>query len=140
MFMHFLSVLIVVFAGVGYHLVSRNIPEGGNQFLGVGMAYVMACIVCLGLFALTADGSLAEELSRISWHYLIIGVMVPGIEIGFVLMYQHGWPLSSGALTADVLADTCLLLIGLLVFHDSLSLVNWIGMAACIAGVVLMER
>jgi drug/metabolite transporter (DMT)-like permease len=140
MLMHYLSIGIVLLAGIGYHMTSRNIPQGGNNFLGTSIAYTMATLVCMFVFLLTKDGGIAWEMEQISWRYLLIGFMIPGVEIGFVTMYQHGWEISRGALTANVLVSGLLLIIGLVVFHDSLTWVNLLGIAVCFAGVILIER
>ena len=128
MFMHYFALALVLAAGLGYHMVSRGVPDGGNRFIGVGMAYVVGFIICMICFLFTKQGSLAQEWQAISWHYFLIG------------MYHSGWQVSKAALTADVLVTSLLVLIGMLVFGEHLSLINLAGVLCCFAGVILLER
>ena len=139
MFMSVFSLLLVLFAGIGYHLVSRKIPETGNHFFGVGMAYIVGFFVYMILFLFTKESSLNTELGQISWHYLLLGIMVPGIEIGFIAMYHSGWKVSKAALTADVLVTSILVLAGVLLFSEQLSWINILGVLICFSGVILLE-
>lgn len=104
------------------------------------MAYVVGFIICMICFLFTKQGSLAQEWQAISWHYFLIGIMVPGVEVGFIAMYHSGWQVSKAALTADVLVTSLLVLIGMLVFGEHLSLINLAGVLCCFAGVILLER
>lgn len=138
MFMHYFALALVLAAGLGYHMVSRGVPDGGNRFIGVGMAYVVGFIICMICFLFTKQGSLAQEWQAISWHYFLIGIMVPGVEVGFIAMYHSGWQVSEAALTADVLVTSLLVLIGMLVFGEHLSLINLAGVLCCFAGVIMV--
>ena len=101
---------------------------------------VVGFIICMICFLFTKQGSLAQEWQAISWHYFLIGIMVPGVEVGFIAMYHSGWQVSKAALTADVLVTSLLVLIGMLVFGEHLSLINLAGVLCCFAGVIMLER
>ena len=58
------SLLLVVVANVGYHLSSRSIPAQGNQFLGVGLAYIIAFLVCMICVILFKKPTLKEDLKQ----------------------------------------------------------------------------
>ena len=109
------SLAIVIAANLGYHLVSRSIPVGGNQFLGIAGAYLLASVLCF-----------------------LAGVFVPGLEAGFILMYHNGWQVSQGALVADILTSTLLAVVGVALFHDRLTGINWVGILLCFAGVIMV--
>lgn len=131
------SLLLVVVANVGYHLSSRSIPAQGNQFLGVGFAYIIAFLVCMICVILFKKPILKEDLKQTSKRYLFFGLFVPGLEAGFILMYHHGWQVSQGALVADILTSAILATIGILYFGDRLGIRSIVGIILCFIGVIL---
>ncbi|MDD6870251.1 hypothetical protein [Allisonella histaminiformans] len=132
------SLAIVLAANLGYHLVSRSIPVGGNQFLGIAGAYLLASVLCFLAGVLTRKGPLLKEWKETPLHYLLFGLFVPGLEAGFILMYHNGWQVSQGALVADILTSTLLAVVGVALFHDRLAGINWVGILLCFAGVIMV--
>lgn len=132
------SLAIVIAANLGYHLVSRSILVGGNQFLGIAGAYLLASVLCFLAGVLTRKGPLLKEWKETPLHYLLFGLFVPGLEAGFILMYHNGWQVSQGALVADILTSTLLAVVGVALFHDRLAGINWVGILLCFAGVIMV--
>ena len=64
----------------------------------------------------------------------------PGGIVELIRLYHSGWQVSKAALTADVLVTSLLVLIGMLVFGEHLSLINLAGVLCCFAGVIMLER
>lgn len=137
MLMKIFSLCLVALSSIGYHLGSRSIPEGGNQFLGVALAYMVAFTICFIAFFITKKGSVRKEWKAVSHKYLLFGFFVPGLEAGFILMYHNGWQVSQGALVAEISTCALLVIIGITVFKDRLSKVNWLGIVLCLMGVIM---
>ena len=131
------SLLLVVVANVGYHLSSRSIPAQGNQFLGVGFAYIIAFLVCMICVILFKKPTLKEELKQTSKKNIFSGLFVPPLAAAFILMYHHGWQVSQGALVADILTSAILATIGILYFGDRLGTRSIVGIILCFIGVIL---
>lgn len=111
---------------------------GGNQFLGIAGAYLLASVLCFLAGVLTRKGPLLKEWKETPLHYLLFGLFVPGLEAGFILMYHNGWQVSQGALVADILTSTLLAVVGVALFHDRLAGINWVGILLCFAGVIMV--
>lgn len=60
------------------------------------------------------------------------------IELGYLLMYRYGWNLSTSNLITGVIINLTLIGIGVMLLGERLSLVNALGVALCILGVVLV--
>jgi multidrug transporter EmrE-like cation transporter len=56
------------------------------------------------------------------------------------MMYRGGFPVSLGQLTTQSAAALLLLLIGMAVFGERLSLTNVAGIGLCVAGLWLINR
>jgi multidrug transporter EmrE-like cation transporter len=61
------------------------------------------------------------------------------LELGFLLAYRAGWPISLAALLANVMVGMLLLPIGLVLLREKLSWVNLLGIAVCLAGIILVN-
>ena len=63
-----------------------------------------------------------------------------GLDLGFILLYRSGYEVSLGALVTQSAAAMLLLVIGVLVFREKLSLANGVGVVLCLAGLWLVNR
>lgn len=91
MFMHYFALALVLAAGLGYHMVSRGVPDGGNRFIGVGMAYVVGFIICMICFLFIKQGSLAQE-----WQACLLFRRLPGRRCVLPLPAHTGHNRGSG--------------------------------------------
>lgn len=135
--MYWILMLLPLAGTTAYHLISNKTPASVNPFLGVSVSYLVAMVTGLVLFALTKKQPLLMELRQISRLNVLLGLAVIGIEAGFLLMYRNGWPVSKGSVVVNILAAAFLLLIGRLVYQESVSLLNGVGIALCMVGAAL---
>ena len=136
---YILPLLLVIVCNVCYHLLSRGLPPDSNPFLGLIVTYGVAWIVSLCLFILTKKADLAQEISKLSVSYALMGTVVVGMEGGFLLMYRSGWELSKASLAANICLALILFCIGVFFLGESLTGRKLAGMAACIAGILLIN-
>lgn len=137
--MFYLSAAIAIAGAVAYQYFVKRIPAAINPIvsvLGVYLTVLVISIVSLALFP-TKEG-LVAHLRQLNWVQIAIAVSVFMIELGFLLMYRYGWNLSTGNLITGVIINLILLVIGVTLLGEHLSLVNAIGVAFCIVGVVLI--
>ena len=130
--------LVVALGGVVlYHLAQKSVPGDAATFVVIGLAYAVGLAAC-GVVVL-ASGTPVGETLQAAWRPAVgVGLGVLAIEVGFLLAYRAGWPLSSASLVVNVTAALVLLVVGLAVFREALSVRQWIGVAACVAGLALL--
>jgi multidrug transporter EmrE-like cation transporter len=85
-------------------------------------------------------GSLSASLRQLNWAVAGIGVGAALIEVGFLLVYRSGWPLSIASVIVNVAAAIILVPAGLSMFEERLSLSKVLGGALCLLGLVLISR
>ena len=66
-----------------------------------------------------------------------IGVSAFAIKVGVLLAYRAGWSLSTASLIMNVVA-VVLLVVGLVVFGEALTVRQWAGAALCALGLPLL--
>ena len=133
----FLPMLLVVVGIVGYQIAQKAVPGGANPFVVIGAAYLAGLLVCAAV-VVAARVPVAATLAA-SWRPAVgVGLAALAIEIGYLLAYRAGWPLSSASLVASVAAAVLLLGVGALALGETLTLRQLAGVACCLVGLALV--
>ena len=132
--------LLVVLCNIGYHLISKSISENVNPFLGLIGTYGIACLGSLVLFLITKNTVFQNEKGGISIYNLLLGIVIIGVEGGYMLMYRAGWEISKASLMANIILAVALLLAGVVFYKEGITIKQIIGMVLCIFGIVLLKN
>ena len=134
-------IMVVVAANTLYHICAKQTPEGLNAFASLGMTYFAAMVVSLVLFFATAtDKNIGHELAKVNWTSLVFGISIVALEFGYLNVYRVGWKVSTVSLVANIALAVILLVVGLLVYKEAITLRQVIGMAVCVVGLVLIGK
>lgn len=131
--------LLVILCNTGYHLISKSLPGNLNPFLGLVGTYGMACLGSALLFFLTKSSVFAVETSKISIYNLLLGLIVIGVEGGYMLMYRAGWEVSRASLIASICLAVMLVVLGAVMFGEALTVRKIFGILLCIGGVIALK-
>jgi uncharacterized membrane protein len=132
---------LAIAATVAYHLVLKLTPAGVNPFLSL-MATYAAVTLLLGLGLAFGAGPFEwrHELRALNWTALALAAAIVALDLGFLFLYRTGYDVSLGALVTQSAAALLLLVIGVLVFRERLSIANGVGLALCLAGLWLVNK
>lgn len=135
------ALALAIGATVAYHLVTKLMPAGANPIASLLVAYVAACLLCAAVLAVTpvTDG-FRGHFVHVNWTAPAMAATVLLLDLGFILLYRGGFPVSLGALVTQSAAALALLLLGVLLFKDRLTLTNAVGVVLCLAGLWLVGR
>lgn len=134
-------IMVVVAANTFYHICAKQTPEGLNAFASLGITYFVAMIASFVLFFVTAtDKNIGHELAKMNWTSLVFGISIVGLEFGYLNIYRVGWKVSAASLVANIALAVVLLVIGLLVYKEAISLRQIIGMVVCVGGLILIGK
>ncbi len=138
---HTLALPLVVISVLLYHVTQKNIPQDTNPLIVVAAAYFFAICVCLTGFFIAGDGKKLTEIFRANnlFFVALLGIAAIGIELGFLYAYRTGWKVSTTATTTGTFITIALAFVGVLWFKETLTVVNVVGIALCILGVVFIN-
>ena len=68
-----------------------------------------------------------------------MGLIIIGVEGGYMLMYKKGWEVSKGSLIANICIAVILVFMGAAYLHKKLNITKMIGMIICIIGIILVN-
>jgi uncharacterized membrane protein len=139
--LHRLSIMLTIAGTIGYHICNKFVNPAVHASASLVATYAVALAASSFLFWLGGgQAGFLQELSRLNWASYVLGLAVVLIEAGFLLAYRAGWILGNAQLSSTVAATLLLLPIGILFFHERVSMVNAIGVVLSIAGIVLMTH
>lgn len=133
--------LVVILSNVGYHISQKSVPAQTNAFASLTVTYLIATLLSVLLFLVSAKPqNMASELGKVNWSAVALGFVLVAVEAGWIFMYRNGWKVSVASLTANIVLACVLLLLGVLLYRDSLTLVQLGGMLLCVLGLFLIRQ
>ncbi len=137
----FWSMLLTILGISLYHLAQRSIPSDLNPFVVVLAVYLVASVFCLGLLR-WVPGIPGEVVPRKLLHpsVLLLALACLLIELGFLWVYRAGWKMAVVPLVANCTVTVLLTVAGWLLFRETPTLRQWLGITASAAGLWLMSR
>jgi drug/metabolite transporter (DMT)-like permease len=132
---------LAVVGQVLYHIAQKQVATHAHPILSVMAMYVVAFLAVAPLLAFfPLQKPLAASLADFNWPIAIAGLAIVGIEVGFLLTYRFGAPLSTTAIVSSSIVALTLFLLGVLIFKDPFSWPKVGGGLLCIAGIALITR
>lgn len=133
--------LVVVGANTIYNISTKSTPTDINAFASLAVSYLIAAVSSVVLFFLTSDGkSLVTELVKTNWSTYALGIAIIGLEFGYICIYRAGWKISVASLVSNISLACVLLLVGLFVYKEVITLKQFIGMGICALGLMLIAK
>ena len=130
---------LVIVCNVGYHVFSNNVPNNTNPFFGLIVTYGVACLGSIVFYLITRNILSIGNKTGINIFNILLGLVVIGVEGGYMLMYQTGWEISKASLIANICLSVLLVIIGTLFFKEALTFKKLIGILICILGIIVIK-
>ncbi len=133
-----LPIALVVISNCFYNIVTKKTPENANAFLSLAVTYAVASVMSFVFFFIGNHSAVSEEIKKLNWTSLALGVVIIGLEFGYILAYRAGWNVSKAPLVANCVLAIALVFIGAILFREQITFRHIIGIAICIAGLVVV--
>ena len=135
MFSYIWPIGLVVFSNILYHICEKSVPADINPFASLTATYLIAAAACFLLYhVIGSSGSLIKEFGKLNWAPIILGIVIVGLEAGWIYAYQAGWQISVGYIVQSAILAVILLLVGRLLYHEPLTWNKVLGVFICVAG------
>lgn len=133
-------VLLALFGVTMYQICAKETAEDIQPFASLAITYSVAAVLSLILFFLLGENkNLAMEFQKTNWTSWALGFAVLLMELGYIFLYRAGWKISVGSLVANISSAVLLLVIGIFLYKEFLSARQLLGIAVCVAGLVLVN-
>ncbi len=138
---YYWPIALIVASNLFYHICSKQTPAEIHPLASPTVTYLVGAVVSAVLyFAMERGGSLLREYRQLNWTAFVLGIAVVGLEAGSIYMYKAGWNVNTGQIFYSSILAGALLVVGRLLYHEAITPTKVLGMAVCLAGLVLINK
>ena len=132
---------LIIAANTLYQICAKSVPRDIDPFASLTVTYLVGAIASgILYFSLTPETNLWREYGKLNWAPVVLGLVIIGLEAGWICAYKAGWPVSVGFLVQSAFLAIALLLVGYFLFHEPLSWNKIVGAIICLIGLVFLNR
>ena len=131
---------LLVLSNTVYQICAKSVPERINPFASMTVTYLVGAAVSAVLFFVLGSGeNLAKEYSKLNWAPFVLGIVIVGLEAGWIYAYKAGWQVSTGYIVQSAFLAASLLAVGYLLYHESMTWNKLVGVALCLVGLAVIN-
>ena len=140
MFSYIWPIAVVVLSNVIYQICAKSVPERMNPFASLTVTYLVGALASAVLYyALGAKGNLLKEYGKLNWAPFVLGIVIVGLEVGWIYAYKAGWQFSTGFIVQSAFLAAVLLFLGYFLYREALTWNKLLGVAICLIGLVFIN-
>lgn len=133
-------IALIVLSNTLYQICAKSVPEGMNPFASLTVTYLVGAILSAILYyALGSHTGLLKEYGKLNWAPIVLGVVIVGLEAGYIFAFQAGWQVSTAQVVQAAVLAGVLLFVGWLLYHEALTWNKILGIVICLIGLVFIN-
>ena len=134
-------IVLVVLSNVVYQICAKSVPKGMDPLASLTITYLVGAVASGVLyFILNRNGNLIQEYGKLNWAPIILGIVIVGLETGWIYAYKAGWQVSTGFIVQSAFLAVVLIFVGYFLYHEALTWNKIVGVAICIVGLIFILR
>ena len=140
MFSYVWPIALVVFSNTLYQICAKEVPAGMNAFASLTVTYLVGAVASGLLFLVTGNGAnLLQEYGRLNWAPFVLGLVILGLEAGWIYAYKAGWPVSTAFIVQSAILAGFLLAVGYVLYREPLAWNKVAGVVICLIGLYVIN-
>ena len=140
MFSYVWPIALVVLSNIVYQICAKSAPRGMDPLATLTVTYLVGAVVSGALyFLLHRGGNLLREYRALNWAPFVLGIVVVGLEVGFIYAYKNGWQVSRAAIVQSSFLAVALVLVGAILYREHITWTKLLGVAICLVGLVFIN-
>ena len=131
---------LIVLSNIFYHITTKTTPHEANAFLSLTVTYLVGAVASGLLFLVTGNGAnLLQEYGRLNWAPFVLGLVILGLEAGWIYAYKAGWPVSTAFIVQSAILAGFLLAVGYVLYREPLAWNKVAGVVICLIGLYVIN-
>ncbi len=140
MFAYIWPIALVIISNILYQVCAKSAPDGMNPLATLTVTYGVGAIVSTILFFVTNRGAnLLKEYSKLNWAPFVLGLVIVGLEVGFIYAYKAGWQVSTASIVQSSFLAIALIFVGYFLFKEAITWNKIVGVVICMIGLVFIN-
>ena len=133
-------VALVVVSNTLYQVCAKSVPEGMNPLASLTVTYLIGAVVsCALYYLLNRNANLFREIRLTNWAPVALGIVIVGLEVGFIYAFRAGWQVSVTQIVSSAVVAVILIFVGYLLYHEAITWNKIAGIVICLAGLALIN-
>lgn len=138
---YYLPLALVVVSNIVYQICAKSVPAAINPLASLTVTYLVGAAVSTALyFLLNKDANLLQEYQQLNWAPFVLGIVIVGLEVGFIYAYKAGWSVSTASIVQSAFLAVALIVVGLLLYHEAITWNKVVGIIICLIGLAFINR
>ena len=140
MFSYIWPIGLVVLSNVIYQICAKSVPDKMNPFAALTITYMVGAIASFVLFlVLNKGGNIVREYRKTNWAPFLLGLVIVGLEVGFIYAYKAGWAVSVAQIVQAAVLAVILIFVGYMLYNEAITWNKIVGIAVCLIGLGLIN-
>ena len=141
MFDYVWPIALVVLSNTFYQICAKEVPEKMDPFASLTVTYLVGAAVSFALFGLlNRGGSIVAEYQKLNWAPFVLGLVLVGLETGFIYAYRAGWTVSTAAIVQSAFLGVVLIFVGMLLYKEVVTPTKVAGILICLVGLYFINK
>ena len=141
MFPFIWPIALIVASNIVYQICSKSFPHDMNPFAALTITYGVGAISSLVLYyTLNANANFLKEYTHINWAPFVLGIVIVGLEVGFIYAYKTGWAVSTACVVQNSFLAIALIFVGYLLYKEAINTSKIIGILICMVGLYFINK
>ena len=133
-------IALIVLSNTIYQICAKSVPEGMNPFASLTVTYLVGALLSgILYYALGNHSGLLKEYSKLNWAPIVLGIVIVGLEAGYIFAFKAGWQVSTAQVVQAAILAGVLLFVGWLLYHEAMTWNKIIGIVICLIGLVFIN-
>lgn len=131
---------LVVLSNVFYQICAKSVPEGMNPLASLTITYLIgAAASAILYYVLNKNADILAEYSKVNWAPFVLGIVIVGLEVGYIYAYKAGWQVSTAQIVQAAVLAVILIFVGYLLYKESVTWNKIVGILVCLGGLGLIN-
>lgn len=140
MFSYIWPMALLVLSNTVYQICAKSVPDGADPMAVLTVTYAVGAVASAALyFALNRGGDLVREYGKLNWAPFVLGIVIVGLEAGWIYAYKAGWEVSVGFIVQSAFLAVTLMIVGYLMYRETLTWNKLAGAAICMIGLAVIN-
>ena len=140
MFQYIWPLGLVIVSNVFYQICAKSVPQEMNPLASLTVTYLVGAVMSLILYyALNKNASILTEYRSLNWAPFVLGIVIVGLEVGYIYVYKAGWPVSTAQIVQAAVLAVILIFVGYILYREPITWNKIAGIAVCLCGLGLIS-
>ncbi len=141
MFSYIWPLAVIVISNIVYQICAKGIPAQMNTYASMTVTYAVATLFSAAAFFITTKGgNILKEFSFSNWATVVLGIVITGLEVGFIFAYKVGWKVSTLATVSNAFLAVALIFVGLFLYREPINWNKVVGVVICLLGLWFINK